>query len=78
MVCPDREAVLTKGIAIEINLYISQERGVVTALSGEFLPLSPASQVCQIIAAVKLMKDSPKLLPGLPPVISFMNQQTRF
>jgi len=78
VVCPDGEFALTKGTTIEINLDVSQERGVVTTRSGEFLALSPAGQVFQIIATVKLMKDSPKPLPSSPPVMLIMNQQTRF
>lgn len=78
MVRPDRETGLTKGMTIEINLDVRQERGVVTALSGEFLALSPAGQVFQIIAAVKLMKDNPKPLPSVPRAMLIMNQQTRF
>lgn len=74
VVGPGSEAVLTKRITIEINLDVSQERGIVMALPGEFLALSPAGQVFQIIATVKLMKDNPKLLPSLPRAMLIMNQ----
>lgn len=76
--CPDREGTLAQRRAIKVNLYISQERGIIAGLSSEFFALSPTNQVFQIIAAIKLMENSPELLPISPPVILIMNQQTRF